>query len=272
MGQVQNFQTPGAGGPIAVTEADGANVTLGAIADAAVATDSAGTVNAHERGIVKLLASCISIVSGWMAVSIQNATLAVTQSGSWVLSAGSAIIGKVGIDQTTPGTTNLVAAGGVGAAGAAVAGNPTRNGGLGRTTTPTTVASAQLVDLLLDRFGRTFKIAPVCTIACSAGTPITTNANTLGIAAPAAGNHLRIHKINIQNGGPAATVAAATQAYLTEGSGGTKKRAIYLLNGQPYAENVEGRWELPTATGLYINTVTTGCNVEWSFDYEVLAD
>jgi hypothetical protein len=34
--------------------------------------------------------------------------LAVTQSGSWVLSAGSAIIGKVGIDQTTPGTTNAV--------------------------------------------------------------------------------------------------------------------------------------------------------------------
>lgn len=33
---------------------------------------------------------------------------AVTQSGSWVLSAGSAIIGKVGIDQTTPGTTNGV--------------------------------------------------------------------------------------------------------------------------------------------------------------------
>jgi len=32
-------------------------------------------------------------------------------SGGTVLGAGSAIIGKVGIDQTTPGTTNLVAAG-----------------------------------------------------------------------------------------------------------------------------------------------------------------
>jgi len=70
----------GGGGGGAVTVADGADVTQGAIADAAVATDATGTVNAHLRGLVKLLASCISIGSSWMQVSIQNATLAVTQS------------------------------------------------------------------------------------------------------------------------------------------------------------------------------------------------
>lgn len=36
------------------------------------------------------------------------ATHAVTQSGSWVISAGAALIGKVGIDQTTDGVTNRV--------------------------------------------------------------------------------------------------------------------------------------------------------------------
>lgn len=67
----------------AVTLADGADVAEGSTTDAAVATDATGTVNAHIRGLVKLLAACISIGSNWMMVSIQNATLAVTQSGAW---------------------------------------------------------------------------------------------------------------------------------------------------------------------------------------------
>ena len=76
---------------------DGANVTLGANADAAVTTNASGSVSAKLRGIVTLLAGTLTV-----------ATHAVTQSGSWVLSAGAAIIGKVGIDQTTDGTTNAV--------------------------------------------------------------------------------------------------------------------------------------------------------------------
>lgn len=46
----------GGGGGGAVTAADGALVTEGAIADTAVSTDAAGTINAHIRGLVKLLA------------------------------------------------------------------------------------------------------------------------------------------------------------------------------------------------------------------------
>ncbi len=68
----------------AVTTADGANVTQGAIADAAVAAGAAGTLSAKLRSISRDLVANI------------------------VLAAGSAIIGKVGIDQPTPGTTNLV--------------------------------------------------------------------------------------------------------------------------------------------------------------------
>lgn len=41
--------------PYAVTEADGANVVLGALADAAVVTDASGTLSGKLRGIVKLL-------------------------------------------------------------------------------------------------------------------------------------------------------------------------------------------------------------------------
>lgn len=53
----------------------------------------------------------LSTIANYLAGTLTVATHAVTQSGSWVIAAGSAIIGKVGIDQTTDGTTNKVAAG-----------------------------------------------------------------------------------------------------------------------------------------------------------------
>lgn len=57
------------------------------------------------------------------------ATDSATVAGSASLPAGTNVIGKATIDQTTPGTTNLVAAGGPGSAGAAVTGNPLLVGG-----------------------------------------------------------------------------------------------------------------------------------------------
>lgn len=65
---------------------DPAVAALGAITGAAVITDANGTIQQYLRGIVKLLIT----------------------AGTVVLGAGAAIIGKVGIDQTTPGTTNGV--------------------------------------------------------------------------------------------------------------------------------------------------------------------
>jgi hypothetical protein len=104
------YVASGGGGGGAVTIADGADVAEGTTTDAAITDGSAGTVTGQLRGLTKILGDVWVSASHYLKVSIQNATLAVTQSGSWVLSAGSAIIGKVGIDQTTPGTTNAVAA------------------------------------------------------------------------------------------------------------------------------------------------------------------
>jgi hypothetical protein len=92
----------------AVTIADGADVAEGATTDAKVTGDNSGTEAAKLRGLSYLWALVIDTANSWVKVSIQNASLAVTQSGSWILSAGTALIGKVGIDQTTPGTTNNV--------------------------------------------------------------------------------------------------------------------------------------------------------------------
>ena len=208
----------------AVTIADGADVTQGAIADAAVITNTTGTVSAKLRGIVGLLASCISIGSNWMQVSIQNATLAVTQSGTWGI------------------------------------------WGLGRTTLPSSVASAAQVQVLLDRYGRTYSIAPVLTVTSSAGTAITTNTNTSLVAAPSAGNHLRIHRLWAQN-----SSATGTWCYWGNGSG-VKTLPFFLAQNQPFSMAVNGEWELSTATALFMNTATTGANVEWFVAHETLAD
>lgn len=86
--------------------ADGGQATLGSKADAAsTATD---TTAVTHTSILKQISKSIQAAAASLAGTLTVATHAVTQSGSWVLSAGSALIGKVGIDQTTPGTTNGV--------------------------------------------------------------------------------------------------------------------------------------------------------------------
>lgn len=72
------------------TDADAISAVLGTTTGAAVITDANGTVQQYLRGLIKLFITAGSAL--------------VTAS----LAAGSNLIGKVGIDQTTPGTTNAV--------------------------------------------------------------------------------------------------------------------------------------------------------------------
>jgi hypothetical protein len=173
---------------------DGTNVaTVKAASTAAVAADKAVVV----------------------AISPNN-TLAATQSGTWnigsittlpSLVAGSAVVGKVGIDQTTPGTTNAVSVAQVGsttvatgngvvgtgvqrvaiasdntafsvnatatgnvAAGVADSGNPVAIGGYAyptNFTTPTAVTSGQRVKAWYGLYGNA-----VVTVVDAAGGPI----------------------------------------------------------------------------------------------------
>lgn len=78
------IDTTASGSTDAVTVADGADVTEGTIADAAVAAGATGTISAKLRAISRDIVANI------------------------VLKAGSAIIGQVSVDQTTPGTTDSV--------------------------------------------------------------------------------------------------------------------------------------------------------------------
>lgn len=87
-GQLKTTGSGGGGGG-AATIADGADVAEGATTDAAVAFGGTGTVSAKLR----LMTTQLNTLN----TSVQAAT-----------PAGSAIIGKVGIDQTTMGVTNGV--------------------------------------------------------------------------------------------------------------------------------------------------------------------
>lgn len=74
-------------------------VAVGPTTDAAVSSDSDGSVNAHTRGLVKIVADVWDAVGHYLKVQIQNATLAVTQSGAWTvgLSAGTNNVGDVDV-------------------------------------------------------------------------------------------------------------------------------------------------------------------------------
>lgn len=137
---------------------------------------------------------------------------------------------------------------------------------LGRTTLPTAVASAASVQQLADRYGRAFAIDPILSLASSAGTAITINTNTSIVAAPGASTHLRMYRLQAQN-----SSATATWCYWGNGSG-VKSVPFYLAQNQVYSVNLHGEWELSSNTALFLNTATTGANIEWFVTYESLAD
>ena len=66
-----------------VTVADGSDVNAGTTTDAAVTGDNSGTLSAKLRGLNKILANVWDSINSRLNVYIQNATLAVTQSGTW---------------------------------------------------------------------------------------------------------------------------------------------------------------------------------------------
>lgn len=82
-----------------ITQETAINTVLGLTTNASVQGDNNGTVNARLRGISKYLADLYNQTTNFFAVKVINPI---------VLSSGSDLIGSVGIDQTTPGTTNGV--------------------------------------------------------------------------------------------------------------------------------------------------------------------
>lgn len=111
-----------------VTVADGADTAEGATTDGAITSNASGTVSGKLRGIITILADVWNSANHWLAVSIQNATLAVTQSGAWNVSVANfpatqpisgTVISNQGAPNATPWNQNLTQVGGVSVAATA---------------------------------------------------------------------------------------------------------------------------------------------------------
>lgn len=93
----------GGGGSGAVTVAGGADVTEGTIGD----TQATGTVVGFLKSMWSIFNATPPATSALQTTGNSSLSTIVTNTGA-ATPAGTAIIGKVGIDQTTPGTTNNV--------------------------------------------------------------------------------------------------------------------------------------------------------------------
>lgn len=83
MSGLAQINPPSSGGGGAVTIADGADVTQGAIADASVTGDTAGTVSAKLRGILKILTDVWSDPNNDLRVDGSAVVQPVSQFGAW---------------------------------------------------------------------------------------------------------------------------------------------------------------------------------------------
>lgn len=130
----------GGGGGGAVTAVAGA-YAAGSIVDLGTgASPAANTVNAR-----------LATLNITLGTPLQ-AGGSVVVTGT--LPAGTNLLGKVGIDQTTPGTTNGVVATGNVASGASDSGNPIKIGGIATSSAPSAVSTTQRVNAWYDLIGQ----------------------------------------------------------------------------------------------------------------------
>lgn len=149
---------------------------------------------------------------------------------------------------------------------AAVAGAPNLIGAEARDSLGTSVQTGDAVRVFADRYGRLVVVKPKTTKSSSNGTAITTATDTSAVAAPSAGNHLKVHRLHVSNSG-----ATATWVYFRDGVAGTKLYPCYLPQGGIASLKLEGSWELTTATALYVTTSAAG-NVEYTIETETVTD
>jgi len=110
--EVVSFGPGGGVGPVSV--ADGADVAEGATADAAVDSDTTGTVSGKLRGLVKILANVWDSVNGWLKVTIGSVQLDDTDKLAVSLYGKGSAAGDTELDYGTYGLKVAIVDAGVG--------------------------------------------------------------------------------------------------------------------------------------------------------------
>lgn len=255
----------------------------------AVTQPVSGTVTFSNSTIAVTQATAASL----NATVVGTGTFAVqaSQSGTWnigsittlpALVAGSAIIGKVGIDQTTPGTTNLVSIGTNGTVNPTTAANwgigtSTQNSAtvangalvLGQfNTTPTTITSGNMSPLQMDNAGNLLVNIKAGSSSGAVAQGSTTSGQSGGLTQAAALSSTPTYTTGTTNplttdlnGNLRVTVAAAvglTQGSTTSGQTGSLIMGAVTTSAPSYTTAQTSPISLDTAGNLRINCVT-GC-------------
>lgn len=127
-------------------------------------------------------------------------------------------------------------------------------------------ASGDYIPKAGNRYGEQYVTGVPPSIASSNGTPITATTTSV-IAAPSAGNHLRIVGIHISNGG-----ATAAWVAVRDGAAGTRHYNTYLPQGGVISKNINFiPLDLTTATRLDVFLSAAG-SVEYEISYYVVLD
>lgn len=248
----------------------------GATSDAAVDTNTTGTISGKLRGLVKILANVWDSANSRLNVFLQNSSIAVTgtfwqatqpvslasvpshavtNAGTFAvqatLQAGTNGVGKLtansGVDIGDVDVTSLPGS----AHDAAVFGNPVRIAARANANEPTAVSTDDdTVDLWADRFGRQV----VLTGHANPEAPVTLNAtssgNTTVIAAPGASLSLYICKASVHNRASTNRVVA-----LSDGAAGTTrwKAELAAEGGGSMIDFGSRGWKLSSNTLLNVN-------------------
>lgn len=128
-------------------------------------------------------------------------------------------------------------------------------------------ASGDYVPRAGNRYGQTYVIAVPPSHASSNGTPIAATTTSV-IAAPSAGNHLRVLRIHMSNGG-----STSTWVGVRDGAAGTQHYRTFLPQSGTVSLmlSLSGPLDLTSATRLDIVLSAAG-SVEYEIDYLTVAD
>lgn len=260
---------------------DGANVTQGAVADAAVVAGASGSISAKLRSISRDLVANIVLAAGANIIGLfklsdgTNTATVKAASTAPVTATDSALVTVIRPDsagiiatgtQASPSASYLstVAAGDI-AAAATDSGNPVKVGAIAKSSEPTALTTGQRANFYTDLVGKHIVLPyanPENFVSGAITSAMTGTTSTSLVAAPAAGLRNYITQFTVSN----SHATVGTDVIIQDGSGGT---TLYTI---PAAANYGGAViTLPTplrqpttATALFCANVTTGASTKVS--------
>jgi hypothetical protein len=228
---------------VQATEADGANTTLGAKADAK--SSASDTTSITIMSVLKQISFSIQAAAASLAGTLTVASHAVTNAGTFAVQAASA--GDVAHD-------------------GADSGNPVKVGGKATNVEPTAVsATGDRTNFITDMVGKQITLPyanPENFVSGAITSAMTGTTSTSLVAAPAAGLRNYITTIVVSN----AHATVGTDIIIQDGSGGTTLMTIpatAVYGGAVINLPVPLR-QPTTATAIYCANVTTGASTKVS--------